>query len=76
MTWFVHVNKNTIASNRKHGEAEPAIRFQKGRYGKPVYANRVRIKDGEFIYAPHGDPLLPCGARMVIATEIQPEVVA
>ena len=76
MTWFVHVNKNTIASNRKHGHSEPAIRIQKGKYGAPVYANRVRLKDAEFIYEPHGSPLLPCGARMVLATEIEPEVVA
>lgn len=76
MSWFVHVNKNTIASNRKHGEAKPAIRFQKGRHGKPVYATRVRLKEAEFIYAPHGDPLLPCGARLVLATEHEPEVVA
>jgi hypothetical protein len=76
MTWFIHVNKNTIASNRKKGTEEPAIRFQNGKYGKPIYANRVRFKEGEFIYAPHGDPLLPCGARMVLATEFEPEVVA
>lgn len=74
MTWFVHVNKNTIASNRKHGQCEPPIRFQNGKYGKPVYANRVRIKEGEFIYSPH-EPLLPCGARMVISTEYKPEII-
>lgn len=75
MTFFVHVNKNTIASNRKHGRSEPAIRIQRGKYGAPIYANRVRIKEGEFIYSPD-DPLLPCGARMVLATEIEPEIIA
>jgi hypothetical protein len=75
MTWFVHVNKNTIASNRKHGTADAAIRIQRGRHGKSVYCNRVRIKDAEFIYSPN-DPLLPCGARMVLTTEIEPEIIA
>jgi hypothetical protein len=74
MTWFVHVNKNTIQSNAKHGRNEPAIRIQFGKYGAPKYCHRVRIEEGEFIYSPD-DPLLPCGARMVLATEIEPEVI-
>lgn len=74
MTWYLHVNKNTIASNRKNGTKNPAIRIQKGRSGKPVYAYRVKIKEGEFVYSPD-KPLLPCGARMVIQTEHEPEIV-
>ncbi len=74
MTWFLHVNKNTIASNRKNGTKLPAIRIQKGKYGKPVYAFRVKIKDGEFLYSPD-KPLLPCGARMIIQTNEEPVIV-
>ena len=73
-SWFVHVNKNVIAINRKNGKSDPAIRMQKGKYGKPIYAHRVKIKDAEVIYSPH-EPLLPCGARMVIKTETQPEII-
>jgi hypothetical protein len=73
MTWFVHVNKNTIASNRKHGKKEPAVRIQRGRRGKSIYCYRAKFVEGEIIYSPH-EPLLPCGARMVIQTEHEPEV--
>lgn len=75
MTYYVHINKNTIASNRKHGRKNPAVRIQKGKRGKPTYAYRVRFRDGEMIYQPFGEPILPCGARMVIATEHEPEVI-
>lgn len=72
MTYYVHVNKNTIASNRKHGKKDPAVRIQKGRRGKPVYAYRVQFSDAVIEYKPDGEPLLPCGARLVIATEKEP----
>ena len=73
--WYTHVNRNTIASNVKHGTTEPAVRFQRDRYGKPVYAMEVEI-DGpvRVVYSPH-DPLLPCGARLVIASEAEPRIV-
>ncbi len=69
MTTYVHVNRNTIASNAKHGTNKPAVRYQRGRYGKATYCHEAAI-DGpsRVIYSPH-DPLLPCGARLVIATE-------
>jgi hypothetical protein len=73
--YYVHVNRNTINSNTKNGTSEPAVRFQKGKYGKAVYANRVRFKEGELLYSPH-KPLLPCGARMVIATPHKPEIIS
>jgi hypothetical protein len=71
--YYVHVNKNVIASNRKHGKSDPAVRVQKGKYGKPIYAFRVRFQDGEMIYSPD-KPILPCGARMVIQTEHDVEI--
>lgn len=73
--YYIHVNKNTIASNRKHSRDEPAVRFQKGKYGKPVYAHRVAFDGGELVYKPSGEPLLPCGARLVIQTETKPRVI-
>jgi len=36
--------------------------------------DRVRISEGEVIYSLH-EPLLPCGARLVIKTESEPEVI-
>jgi hypothetical protein len=74
--YYIHVNKNVIASNRKHGTNNPAVRFQKGRHGKPTYAKRVKFTEGEIIYKPDGEPLLPCGARLVIQTPHKPEVIS
>jgi len=68
-TTYIHVNRNTISSNAKHGTDKPAVRFQRGKYGKATYAHEVEI-DGpsRVIYSPK-EHLLPCGARLVIATE-------
>jgi hypothetical protein len=75
MTTFIHVNRNIIASNAKHGRSEPPVRYQKGKYGKSVYAHEVEI-DGpsRVIYSAH-EPILPCGARLVIATESEVRVI-
>ena len=72
--YYTHINRNIIASNKKHGTSEPAIRVQEGRYGDPEYAFRVKFKDGEVLYKPDGDPILPCGARLVIKSEEKPEI--
>ena len=74
--FYTHINRGTIDSNRKHGTVTPAVRFQKGRYGKATYAMEVEI-DGPIRvrYSPHA-PLLPCGARLVIESEAEPRVVA
>lgn len=72
--YYIHVNRNKIFSNLKHGQNDPPVRVQKGKYGKPVYCRKVKFTDGEMIYSPH-EPILPCGARLVIATENEPEVI-
>lgn len=75
MTTFVHVNRNIIASNAKHGTNKPAVRVQKGKRGAPLYAHEVEIAGpSRVIYQPH-EPILPCGARLVIATESEVRVV-
>jgi hypothetical protein len=35
---------------------------------------RLPLSEGEMIYSLH-EPLLPCGARLVIKTESEPEVI-
>lgn len=75
VTTYVHVNRNTIASNAKHGTDKPAVRFQRGRYGKATYAHEVEIEGhSRVVYSPHR-PLLPCGARLVIETEAPVKVI-
>lgn len=74
--WYTHINRNIIDQNRKHGTSEPAVRFQQGKYGKPTYALEVELPPGSRVqYKPSGEPLLPCGARLVIISEEAPKVV-
>jgi hypothetical protein len=74
--YYTHVNANTIRSNKKNGTSNPAVRFQKGKYGRPTYAFEVEFPAGSrVIYKPDGDPLLPCGARLVITSEEEPIVI-
>lgn len=73
--YYTHVNRQVIDANRKHGRNDPPVRFQKGKYGKSVYAHEIVFPaGGRVIYDPHGR-LLPCGARLVICSEESPEVI-
>ena len=74
-TTYIHVNKQTIYRNARHGTNEPAVKFQRGKYGKATYCHEVEI-DGpsRVIYSAH-KPILKCGARLVIATEAEVTVV-
>lgn len=74
--YYTHVNRNVINSNRKNGTEEPAVRFQKGKYGVPTYCKEVSLPAGSrVVYRPSGDPILPCGARLVITSPTAPEVI-
>ena len=73
--WYTHINRNIIDSNRKHGKNDAPIRYQKGKYGEPTYAHRVRLPAGATIIY-DGSALLPCGARLIIESEEEPEVVS
>lgn len=74
--YYTHINRNVIQSNRKHGNNEPVVRIQEGRYGTPEYCFDVRFPVGARLrYKPDGDAILPCGARLVIESETKPEVI-
>lgn len=74
--FYTHINRNKIDSNRKHGTEEPAVRFQEGKYGEPTYAFEVELPAGSRVcYVPSGDPILPCGARLVIVSDTAPTVI-
>ena len=74
--WYTHINRNTIDSNRKHGKAEPPIKFQEGKYGVPTYCSGVDLPAGSrLIYSSDGT-LLPCGARLVIVSPEAPTIVS
>lgn len=68
MTWYIHINRNL------KGSKEPIVRFQRGKYGKPTYCYEVAFDGGRVVYDPD-NPILPCGARLVIETETEPRVI-
>jgi hypothetical protein len=68
MTTYIHVNKNRILSNLKHGKCEPVITIKSK--GKNTYCHEVEILGpSRVIYDSGEKPILSCGARCVIATE-------
>lgn len=72
--FYTHINRGIINSNRKNGTNFPPVRFQRGKYGKPTYAFSVEIPGPSRITYSPLQPILPCGARMVIESEDEPIV--
>lgn len=70
---IIHVNSNTIRSNKKHGGSVPPLSIRKTRSGKAVSANRINIHDAngalvaKVVYMP--DSPLSCGAQVWVETE-------
>ena len=72
MTSIIHVARNAIASNAKHGTNEPAIIHRTGRKSKRH--NELELVDkatgrvfGKFVYSPHQP--LSCGARVWLSID-------
>lgn len=68
MTKIIHINKNIIQSNAKHGKADPVCRVEEN--GVVQYCMEVHI-DGpsKMIYRP--DKPRPCGAKLWIETDAE-----
>ena len=70
---ILHVNRNVLQSNAKHGANEPPIRLQEG--SQVSYAHEIDMVDENgrvvlsFIYRPN-DPL-PCGGKLWIETDLE-----
>lgn len=74
MKTFIHVNQHRIRSNKKHGLDEPVITIKRGRTN--TYCNEVRILGDSVVrYGGNDAPILSCGARVVIETEAEVEVI-
>lgn len=69
----IHVNQHNIRSNKQHGTDLPVITIKQGR--KNIYCNKVEILGAStIIYSGSGcdvNPLLSCGARVIIETEAE-----
>ena len=70
---YIHVNQHKIRSNKKNGTNEPVITIKQG--SKNVYCHQVAILGpSKVVYGGNDKPLLSCGARVVIETESDVEV--
>jgi hypothetical protein len=71
---FIHVNSNTIKSNRKRDRSLPPLSVRQTRSGKATYAHQIDLidKDGvvvaKVVYEPEHP--LSCGAQVWIETDL------
>jgi len=71
---YIHVNQHKIRANKKHGTDEPVITIKEGKTN--TYCHAVDIKGpSRVLYGGSEKPLLSCGARVVIETESEIEIV-
>ena len=71
---YIHVNQHVIRANKKHGTNNPVITIKQG--SKNTYCHEVDIKGpSKIIYCGNDKPLLNCGARVVIETEADVEII-
>ena len=73
----IHVNQHNIRSNKSKDTNLPVITVKQGR--KNTYCNEVEILGpSRIIYGgdgKDGKPLLSCGARVVIETESEVQII-
>lgn len=74
--WYTLINRNVIDSNRKRGENEPPIKFQRGKYGDAVYCHSVDLPAVSRLVYSSEWTLIPCGERLVIERPEAPVVVS
>ena len=71
---FIHVNQHKIRANKKNGTDEPVITIKKG--SSNTYCHEVKIHGpSRVVYGGNDQPLLSCGARVVIETESSVDIV-
>jgi hypothetical protein len=69
---IVHVNSNTIRSNRKHQREQPPLSVRKTRSARALYCSEVEIYDelgnvvARVVYQPSTP--LSCGAQVWVET--------
>lgn len=67
---------HNIRANRKNDTNLPVITVKRGKYGKVnKYGHEAKIMGPcRVVYSGNDEPLLPCGARVVIETEAEVKV--
>ena len=70
---YIHVNQHKIRANIKNGTDEPVITVKKGKSN--TYCHEVKILGESIVkYGGNDKPILSCGARVVIVTEGEVEI--
>ena len=65
---YIHVNQHVIRANKKHDKNDPDITIKSGKNN--TYCHEVEILGpSKVIYGGNDKPLLNCGARVVIETK-------
>jgi hypothetical protein len=78
MKKYIHVNQGNIKGNLKTRRTGrdlplmPVITIKEGRNNE--YCNAVSILGPSKVLYGHDKPLLPCGARVIIETEAEVEI--
>ena len=73
-TKYIHVNQHVIRANKKNGTNEPVITIKQG--SKNTYCHEVEILGpSKILYGGNEKPILPCGARVVIKTDSEINIV-
>jgi len=78
MKKYIHVNQGNIKGNlktRREGrdqDFQPVITIKEGKNN--TYCNAVSILGPSKIIYGHDKPLLPCGARVIIITDSEIEI--
>lgn len=68
MTTIIHINRNIIQRNAKHGKSDPICRVE--RNGIVQYCMEIEIKGpSRMVYRP--DRPRPCGAKLWIETDAE-----
>ena len=74
MKKYIHVNQHKIRANKKNGTNEPVITIKEGRTN--TYRHEVKVLGECTIkYGGNDKPILPCGARVVIETIADYEII-
>lgn len=76
MKTYIHVNQHKIRANKKNNTNEPVITIKQGK--KNTYCHAVKILGDSVVrYGGGGNekPILSCGARVVIETESEIEII-
>lgn len=72
---YVHVDRGVIDSNRKHGRSDPPVTIRRGKRGRSQKCFEVELPAGSrMVYSPH-EPILSCGARLVVVCPTEPQVI-